>query len=138
MVLGIASRVTFTGVQSNVAQFYAGIDLFVLPSLTEGMPMALIEAMAAGKAVVATTVGSVPRLIESGHNGLLVPPGDAPALAAALLSLLGDPESCTRLGTRARETAHRSYSAVSMAAQYRNLYRSAGACAQPVAHAHGR
>jgi glycosyltransferase involved in cell wall biosynthesis len=122
--LEIASRFIFLGAVSDMAGFYADIDVFVLPSLTEGMPMALMEAMSAGKPVVATSVGSVPVLVSHGHSGLLVPPGDAAALADALRAIIADRDLRVRLGLRAQMTAEGSFSAASMANQYRAVYES--------------
>jgi glycosyltransferase involved in cell wall biosynthesis len=122
--LGIDHRVSFLGAQSDMAHFYAGIDLFVLPSLTEGMPMALIEAMAAGKPVVATTVGSVPVIVEHLNDGVLVAPGDTAALAEALKLLLRRSDLRATMGRRAQATAEARFSAESMALQYRRLYEA--------------
>jgi len=122
--LGIGARVSLPGAQSDMAEFYAGIDVFVLPSLTEGMPLALIEAMTAGKPVIATAVGSVPVLIDDPRNGVLVRPADAAGLATAVRSLLQDPELRARLGRTAQETAGARWSAAAMAARYWNVYES--------------
>jgi glycosyltransferase involved in cell wall biosynthesis len=81
----------------------AGADLFVLPSTSEGLPVALLEAMAHGKGIVATRVGGVPEVMEHGRQGILVPPGDPAALAHALGELAGDPERARSLGASARE-----------------------------------
>jgi starch synthase len=78
-------------------------SLFVLPSRTEGMPVALMEAMASGKAVVATRVGGVPELLEEGRSGVIVAPEDPPALAGALSELLADPARRRALGSAARD-----------------------------------
>ena len=82
-------------------------DVFVLPSTSEGLPVALLEAMAHGKAVVATTVGGVPDVVADGGDGVLVPPGDPGVLAEALVALAGDPERVRRLGRAAAERARR-------------------------------
>jgi len=81
--------------------------IFVLPSTSEGLPMALLEAMAWARAIVATAVGGVPDVLSDGSDGLVVPPGDPDALAAALARLAGDPELRGRLGAAARERARR-------------------------------
>ncbi|MGD9737114.1 MAG: glycosyltransferase family 4 protein [Solirubrobacterales bacterium] len=82
-----------------------GAECFVMPSLSEGMPMALLEAMAYGMAIVATRAGGIPELVEDGVTGLLVEPGDPEALAAALDRLAADPELRRRLAAAARERA---------------------------------
>ena len=79
--------------------------LFVLPSISEGLPVALLEAMSWGRAIVATEMGGVPDVVSDGREAVLVPAGDAAALASALDALLGDPERCRRLGAAARERA---------------------------------
>jgi len=83
-------------------------DIFVLPSLSrEGLPLALVEAMACGLPIVATTVGGIPEVVEDGVNGLLCPPGDSACLARKLLSLVEDPEERIRLGRSARRSFER-------------------------------
>jgi glycosyltransferase involved in cell wall biosynthesis/GT2 family glycosyltransferase len=81
--------------------------IFVLPSTSEGLPMALLEAMAWGRAIVATAVGGVPDVLTDGSDALIVPPGEPEALAAALARLAGDADLCQRLGPAARERARR-------------------------------
>ena len=125
--LGILPRVKWLGSRSDMPQFYASIDVFVLASLVEGMPMALIEAMAAGKAVVATSVGSIPVLVQDQQNGLLVRPKDVASLAGALRMVLRSEDLRTRLGRSARCTAESRFSAAVMTSRYRDLYESTGA-----------
>jgi glycosyltransferase involved in cell wall biosynthesis len=102
---GLQSRVRFAGWQRDLAALYATCDLIALVSRNEGTPVAIIEAMAAGRAVVATAVGGVPDLVEHQHTGLLVPPGSSAAITAAILSLLHDPSLRGMLGARARDQA---------------------------------
>jgi glycosyltransferase involved in cell wall biosynthesis len=84
------------------------MDLYVHPALMEGFGIAVLEAMAMRKPVVATTTGGLPEIVQDGETGMLVPPGDADALAKAVSSLLQDPARCRRLGEagRARVAAH--------------------------------
>jgi glycosyltransferase involved in cell wall biosynthesis len=100
--LGIAERIKFVGWNQDLARLYGAIDVCCLTSLNEGTPVALIEAMAARKAVVATSVGGVVDLVEDGRTGILVPPKNVDALAAAIVRLARDPALCQRLGAAAR------------------------------------
>ncbi len=100
--LGIASSVTFTGFRADVARLLDAIDMLALPSLYEGMPLTAIEAAAMARPVVATAVDGTPEVVEHGVTGLLVPPGNPPALRAALLTLLADPERARRMGEAGR------------------------------------
>ena len=104
--LGIAERVRFAGNQSDVAPWMRALDLFCLPSYAnEGVPQALMQAMACGLPVVTTPVGSIGEIVQDGETGRLVPPGDASALGAAIEALLADAPLRGRLAARARETA---------------------------------
>jgi glycosyltransferase involved in cell wall biosynthesis len=100
--LGISSRVHFVGVRRDVGNLLHAIDVFVLPSLWEGLPLALVLAMGAGVPVVSTRVGGVPEIVEDGRTGLLVPPGDAAALGDAVARLIGDPARARGLAEAAR------------------------------------
>jgi glycosyltransferase involved in cell wall biosynthesis len=114
-------QVVFTGFVDNVADHLAALDLFVFPSREEGLGSVLIDAMAQGLPIVASRVGGIPELIEDGQTGLLVPPGDAPALAAALMRLAGDPALRARLGATARQAAA-AHTPEAMAKAYAALY----------------
>jgi colanic acid/amylovoran biosynthesis glycosyltransferase len=115
--LGLAGIVRLAGAlpQDEVARRLGASTAFVLPSVVapdgqmEGIPVALMEAMAAGRPVVASALSGVPELVEHGVSGLLVPPGDAPALAAALQRLLADPELARGLGERGRQAVERGF-----------------------------
>ncbi len=120
--LGLGSRLTLCGAVADVPGFLAGLDVAVLPSLTEGMSNALLEYMAAGKAIVATSVGGNVRLIEDGVNGLLVPPGDADRLAAAVARLLSDPDFAARLGSEARRRVAERHSRPAMVRRFEEFY----------------
>jgi glycosyltransferase involved in cell wall biosynthesis len=100
----LSDRVRFLGWSNDLASIYATIDICALSSLNEGTPVAMIEAMAAGKVVVATNVGGVADVIEDGRTGVLVPPGDAEALAAAFVMLARDRTTRHRLGRAARDS----------------------------------
>jgi glycosyltransferase involved in cell wall biosynthesis len=100
-----------------------GAECFAMPSLSDGMPMALLEAMAYGMAIVASRAGGIPELVEDGVTGILVEPGDADALADALARLAADPELRDRLAAAARERA-RSLDADEVAARLGRLYDS--------------
>jgi glycosyltransferase involved in cell wall biosynthesis len=99
----LGGTVSLLGLRSDVPDVLAALDVVVLSSDREGTPLALMEAMGAGKPIVATRVGGVPDLVEDGVHGLLVPPRDPRALADAVARLLRDPRLRSRLGDRARE-----------------------------------
>lgn len=100
---GLASRVRFAGQQDNVRTWLAAMDMFVLSSDWEGMPNAVLEAMAAGLPVVATAVGGIPEAVVDGVTGLLVPPRDPTSLAEAITNLLHDPDLRHQMGQAGRE-----------------------------------
>ena len=102
---GLAGRFHLTGLRRDVPDLLHSFDVFVLTSLWEGLPRVLIQAMAAGLAVVATAVDGNAEAVEDGVNGFLTPPGDPQALAAALLRLLGDPALAGQMGAAGRERA---------------------------------
>jgi glycosyltransferase involved in cell wall biosynthesis len=120
--LGIADRVLFAGMREDMPQVYASIDLLVLPSLCEAMPMCILEAMAAGKPVIATRVGAVPQLIDQDQTGVLIEPGDVMGLSVAVLKLLENPERARQLGENGRARTIEQFSADSMARRYLQLY----------------
>lgn len=105
--LGFGSQVTFTGQRPGVAGLLPAFDVFVLSSRHEGLPLALLEAMASRVPVVATTVGGIPEVITDGDGGLLVPPGDVGALASGIVRVLDDPDGAARLATAGAATAGR-------------------------------
>jgi glycosyltransferase involved in cell wall biosynthesis len=113
------------GLRSDIGNVLAASDVFVLPSLSEGVPLALLEAMLAGKPIVATAVGEVPTVLEGGHAGVVVRPGDAAELADALASLLSDPAEARRLGGAAAARASEAYTLSSMIERYAALYEKA-------------
>ena len=109
--LGIAERIQFLGAMahSETLAEVAKADVFVLASFAEGLPVALMEAMALGVPCVSTTIAAIPELIHQGENGLLVPPANSAALSAALVQLAESPELRLRLGRNARATAESDY-----------------------------
>lgn len=106
---GVSAQMVFAGFRPDVPDVLAASEIFVLSSLWEGMPVALLEAMAAGAASVCTDVGGVAQVIQHEKTGLLVPPGDPAALAAALLRCLDDPAYARQLGTAGQEWVEREY-----------------------------
>jgi L-malate glycosyltransferase len=137
---GLATRFALPGATADVPGFLAGLDVAVLPSRAEGMSNAVLEYMAAGRAVVASAVGATPEVIEDGVHGLLVPPGDDAALAAALDRLLRDPALACRLGDVARLRARERYGREAMVRRFEDFFvglarrgtsRASGACERP-------
>jgi glycosyltransferase involved in cell wall biosynthesis len=120
--LGLKDRVTLPGAVADVPGFLAGLRVAVLPSHSEGMSNALLEYMAAGKAVVATAVGGNTGLIEDGVHGLLVPADDPVRLAEAVGRLLSDRDLAARLGQAARRRAEQQYSRAVMVRRFEAFY----------------
>lgn len=120
--LGLGDRVVFLGRRNDVPDLLASCDVFVLPSLYEGTSLAVLEAMAAGCPVVSSAIGGTDELIEDGVSGLLVAPGDAAALAAAIARLLGDPELRASMATRARRHAQADFTREEMARRVEGVY----------------
>lgn len=121
--LGIHNSVQLLGHQKDIEICLKGIDVFVFPSLNEGMGRALIEAMAAGLPVVATQVGGIPALIDSGSNGILVPPADVEALAAAMRTLIDQPQFAKQLGEHAHRSITERFTVGHMVRSIETLYR---------------
>jgi glycosyltransferase involved in cell wall biosynthesis len=120
--LGVGSRVVLAGPTSHVAPFYALADVFVLPSLSEGSPNVLLEAMACGLPVVATRVGGVPEIAADGVTALLGPPKNAAFIARAVDRLFTEPELGQRLGAAARRAVLSHYTPEQRAATLSRLY----------------
>jgi len=123
--LGIASKVVFAGRRDDMPAVYASLDIVALPSFQEAMPMCLLEALAAGRPVVATAVGAVPKVIVPGVTGLLCEPGDARGLAMSLLRLLRDPELARTMGMHGRAHVARHFAAEVVGRSYLGLYQEA-------------
>jgi glycosyltransferase involved in cell wall biosynthesis len=123
--LGVADRVVLAGYRSDIPALQAAADIFVMPSLWEGLPLAILEAMFASNPVLATRTSGIPEAIDHGKEGLLVPPGDVEAHAAALSRLLLERELRKRLGAAGRNRALREFTIERMASDYEALYRGA-------------
>jgi glycosyltransferase involved in cell wall biosynthesis len=119
---GVAHAFTFLGHRDDVPERLATADMFVLPSRSEAFPNALLEAMAAGLPVVASSVGGVLELVENGRNGFLVPAGNAFALADRICRLMADPSLGRRLGVAARADVEARYSFDRMVTAFENVY----------------
>ncbi|MFH0774233.1 MAG: GT4 family glycosyltransferase PelF [bacterium] len=119
--LGILQKVFFLGHRRDVERIFNSIDIFVLPSLSEGMPMTILEAMAFGKPTIATDVGGVSRLINE-KTGLLVPSKDPSLLTAAIISLLKDPEKAQLMGLCARKRVEEEFAPEQMVKDTEKVY----------------
>jgi glycosyltransferase involved in cell wall biosynthesis len=119
---GLAGTVSLPGFTPNVGDYLAIADAFALPSVDEGLPIALLEAVAAGVPAVCTPVGGIPTLFEDERSALFVPVHDVDALAAALARLIAQGALRTSLAERAREALERTHSAAAMYRRYREIY----------------
>ena len=120
--LGISDHTRFTGMRSDVPEILSAAAVSVLPSFSEGISNTLLESMAAGVPVVATNVGGTPEIIEDGKHGLLVPPGDAGALADSICTLLENPLLAARLSSQARKRVEAEFSFDNMVRETEGLY----------------
>jgi glycosyltransferase involved in cell wall biosynthesis len=123
--LGLAGRVRFLGERPDVERLLPGMDVFVLSSREEGIPNALLEAMAAGRPSVATAVGGTPEVLEDGETGWLVPPSDPSALAVALEAALADRTEAARRGAAAQRATRERMSIESMVERHQRFYLEA-------------
>jgi glycosyltransferase involved in cell wall biosynthesis len=121
--LGLGAHVRLLGLRKDVARLLFAADLFLLTSISEGIPLTVIEAMAAGLPVVSTRVGGVPEVVEEGRTGLLAPSGDAAALAGQVVRLAGDAALRQRMGHFGRDRARALFPEPLMHARYDRLYR---------------
>jgi glycosyltransferase involved in cell wall biosynthesis len=121
--LGLKGSVLFTGFQMDVRRIIATFDVAVLPSFFEGMGRVLLEAMAMGKPVVASSVGGIPDLVQNGKNGLLVTPGSVSELKSGLLTLIRDKNLAEEMGKEGRKRISEEFSASRMAQSIEKLYR---------------
>lgn len=124
--LGLDGIVDFAGYQgqAEVAQALSATDIFVLPSFAEGVPVVLMEAMAAGLPVVTTRIAGIPELVADGDTGRLVPPGDEVALTAAIARLLADPDTRRAMGMRGRAKVAQDYAIQTEAQRLSHLFRA--------------
>lgn len=122
--LRLGPNVIFAGRQNNIPAFLSIIDIFLLSSLAEGLPMALLEAMASGKAVIATDVGENGKVICNGINGYLIPPADDEAIERKLTLLIQNKAEISKLGKNARNCVVENYSSSLMSKNYCELYDS--------------
>jgi glycosyltransferase involved in cell wall biosynthesis len=122
--LGVSRHVVFAGYQAQPEPFYQAMDLFALTSRHEGLPLALLEAWAAGLPVVSSAVGGIPQTVVHGSTGMLFPAGDLTALAETLEGLLDTPPWMGQLGRAGRRQVEEHYSLAHMADAYDGLYRS--------------
>lgn len=120
--LGLGQIVHFAGFLENMEEFFKRIDVFLMPSLSEGLPMALLEAMACGKVCIASEVGGIPEVMTSPDVGILVPPAQPSALAKAVLSVIRDGDGRRMMGEKARQVIVQRFSVERMAADYLEFY----------------
>jgi glycosyltransferase involved in cell wall biosynthesis len=127
----IGESVELLGRREEMASVYASLDVMVSSSRQEGLPIAVLEGMASGLALVATAVGAVPTVVVDGRTGVLVPAEDAGSLAAGIMKLLRDPAKRKRLGGAARQLIEEEYSSARMTMDYLRVYEEAiAACAE--------
>jgi glycosyltransferase involved in cell wall biosynthesis len=119
---GLAGRVQVLPARPDLRPLFQEAAVFALSSLEEGLPNVVLEAMVSGLPVVATRVGGLPEVVQPGRTGWLVPPGDAPALAAALSHLLSDPETAQAFGRAGREHAVRDFSLAGMVRSHEEIF----------------
>lgn len=136
--LGLTDHVVFAGLRRDVAALLPCMDVFVMPSLSEGFGIAIVEAMMARRPVVATSVGGIPEVVVPGETGLLVPPGDPIALAEAIRDLLRQPDMAARMGRMGRQRAEANFSVETMVARHQAFYESLAAEAGVRAASHTR
>lgn len=120
--LQLRDRVRFLGFRNDVPELLLASDIFILPSYSEGMPLAVLEAMSSGLPVIGTMVGGMPQVVDDGNTGILVEAGKVDDLASTILALARDPERRTRLGQMGRQRVEALFSHRTMFANYKKLY----------------
>lgn len=123
--LGVDHRIHLLGYRDDAVGWLGSMDVFALPSLSEGLPLSLLEAMAAGIPTVITEVGGMPEVVQDGLTGCIVPPGSPEALASKILFLLENPPIAAEMGAAARDRVRELYSRDRMVGNYRSLYQMA-------------
>jgi len=122
--LGLTSRVRFLEWRQDIESVYADLDVLALTSFNEGLPLVIIEAMAASRPVVATNVGGVPEMISEGETGFVVPVGDSEAIAEGLSRILGDPNRAKAMGVLGQKLSFEKYGIERLVRDLEALYES--------------
>lgn len=122
--MNLGSKVVFLGKRDDIPELLEEMDIFVLPSLVEAMPMALLEAMAAKKAVIASAVGSIPELVHDGNTGILVEAGNVDSICKAILSILNDLPKREKMGCNAYNKVRSEFSSDKMTREYLKIYNN--------------
>lgn len=120
--LGLQDHVQFLGFRRDIPELLSVLDLFVLPSISEGLPTVVLEAMASTVPVIATRVGGIPEVIQSGENGMLVPSKDSTALAESILQLMNHPQLRSNIAAAGRKRVEEQYSFRRQMEQFETLY----------------
>jgi sugar transferase (PEP-CTERM/EpsH1 system associated) len=120
--LGVSGNVRFLGFRDDVPALLQAMEVFVLPSLSEGLPLSVLEALALERPVVATNVGGMPEIVQDGVTGYLVPPADPGALADRILRLLRDARSAAQMGRAGRKRVEAGFGLEQMIGEYQSLY----------------
>ena len=120
--LGIEKNVKLTGPKLEICQIFNILDIYVLPSVWEGLPMSLLEAMSSQRPIVATRVGGIPQAITDGESGILVPPASSSSLALAICTLLKDSSLRTRLALKARQRFEMEFTMTRMIQAHQSIY----------------
>ncbi len=127
---GVSGNVTLPGARRDIPDLLSACDVFVLSSIREGLPVSLLEAMASGCAIAATTAGGIPEAVRDGESALLVPPDEPRALAGAIGRLLGNRELATRFGENASRVIDKMYSAAAVTREIEDIYTRLAAAAR--------
>jgi glycosyltransferase involved in cell wall biosynthesis len=120
--LGVENNIVFTGYRKDIPELLSVMDIFVLPSIKEGLPMVLLEAMAAKKPVIATRVGAVPKVITHNESGLLIEPGNTKELKQSIMELISNNSKAVQLSQRGYQEVKTNFSSEVMAGEYMSLY----------------